>query len=70
MANIANFFDKNIENIEFSEIADMPVRVIAGVSEADAEALEKASNIKTVRDLTENMFVAVAQAVVALAGTY
>ena len=67
MADIAIHFDKAFEGKEFAELAEAPVDVIAGLSAADAEALKKALNIKTIRDLAENKFVRVAQAVVALA---
>ncbi|RYX81207.1 hypothetical protein EON83_25135 [bacterium] len=66
MADITKFFDKAYEQKEFSELADAPVESISGVSEADAAALKAAFNIKTVRDLAENKYVKIAQAVVAL----
>ena len=40
---------------------------LAGISAADAVALKQALNIVTIRDLAENKFVRVAQAVTALA---
>ncbi len=52
---------------EFVALADAPVDALAGMSAADAEALKKALNITTIRDLAENKFVRVAQAVIALA---
>ncbi len=66
MADITKFFDKQYEQKEFSELADAPVDSIAGVSASDAEALKSAFNIKTVRDLADNKYVKIAQAVVAL----
>lgn len=66
MADISKFFDKAYEGKEFSELADAPVASISGVSDADADALQKAFNIKTVRDLAENKYVKIAQAVVGL----
>lgn len=69
MADITKFFDKEYEQKEFAELADAPVDAIAGVSQADAEALRQALNIRTIRDLAENKFVLVAQAVVALSRT-
>lgn len=66
MADISPFFDKALEQKEFSELADAPVSAIQGLSAGDAEALKKALGIETVRDLAENKFVAIAQAVVAL----
>ncbi len=44
-------------------MADAPVTAIEGLSEGDAEKLQQAFNIKTVRDLAESKFVRVAQAV-------
>lgn len=67
MANIAIHFDKAYESQEFADLAEAPVDAIAGISAADAEALKKILNIKTVRDLAENKYVRVAQAVIGLA---
>ena len=47
-------------------MADAPVTAIEGLSEGDAEKLQQAFNVETVRDLAENKFVRVAQAVVSL----
>ncbi len=69
MADVTKFFDKEYEQKEFSELADAPVEAIAGLSAADAEALTKALNIKTIRDLAENKYVLIAQAVIGLSKT-
>ena len=69
MADVSQFFDKDYEQKEFSELADAPVEAIQGLSEGDAEKLKEAFNVKTVRDLAENKFVRIAQAVVALSGS-
>ncbi len=69
MADIAQFFDKDYEQKEFKELAEAPVDAIQGLSEGDAEKLQEAFNVKSVRDLAENKFVRIAQAVVALAGS-
>jgi hypothetical protein len=69
MADITKFFDKDYEQKDFSELADAPVEAIAGLSQADAAALTQALNIKTIRDLAENKYVPIAQAVVALSAT-
>ncbi|RYE66531.1 MAG: hypothetical protein EOO81_11395 [Oxalobacteraceae bacterium] len=66
MADITKFFDKQYEQKEFSELADAPVESISGVSASDAAALKSAFNITTVRDLADNKYVKIAQAVVAL----
>jgi hypothetical protein len=67
MADLNSLFDKAFAGQDASALADAPVDALAGVSEADAVALKKALNIKTVRELAENKFVLVAQAVTALA---
>lgn len=67
MADVSIHFDKAFEALEFTALADAPVDALAGISAADAVALKKALNIATIRDLAENKFVRVAQAVIALA---
>ena len=69
MADVTKFFDKQYEQQEFSALADAPVEAISGLSQGDADALKQALGIKTIRDLAENKFVLVAQAVVALSRT-
>ena len=68
MANISQFLDKQYEQQELAELADAPVEAIQGLSAGDAEALKKAFNVKTIRDLATNKFVLVAQGIVALSG--
>jgi hypothetical protein len=50
----------------FAALADAPVTAV-GLSSSDAEALEQALDVKTVRDLADNKYVRRAQAVVHLA---
>jgi antitoxin component HigA of HigAB toxin-antitoxin module len=69
MADVTQFFDKAYEQKEFNELADAPVDAIQELSQGDAEKLQQAFNVKTVRDLAENKFVRIAQAVVALSGS-
>ena len=69
MADISQHVDKAYEKKEFDELAESPVDALEGLSKADAEALHKALNIKTIRDLAENKFVLCAQAIVNLART-
>lgn len=69
MADISKHLDKAYENKEFDELAEAPVDALEGLSKADAEALHKALNIKTIRDLADNKFVLRAQAIVNLART-
>lgn len=69
MADISQHVDKAYEKKEFDELAESPVDALEGLSKADAEALHKALNIKTIRDLAENRFVLRAQAIVNFART-
>jgi len=48
-------------------LADEPVSAIQGVSEGDAELLKAAFNIKTIKDLATNKYVAVAENTLGLA---
>ena len=67
MADMSRHLDKAYEQKEFDELADSPVDALEGVSKADADALQKAFNIKTIRDLGENKFFLRAQAIANLA---
>ncbi len=69
MADITRFFDKAYEQRDFSDLADAPIEAISGLSQGDADALKRAFNIRTIRDLAENKFVLVAQAVMALSAS-
>jgi hypothetical protein len=51
---------------KFGALADAPVTAL-GLSSSDADALEQALDVKTVRDLADNKFVRRAQAIVNLA---
>ena len=46
-----------------AELVNAPVSALAGVSDADAEALKKAFNIKTIGDLATNKFIRAATAI-------
>lgn len=67
MADITKFVDRDYEGMDFRELADAPVAAIRGLSEDDARALKDAFGVDTIRELAENKFVRIAQAVVALA---
>jgi hypothetical protein len=67
--NLNKALDKAYEGKSLQELAAAPVAALAGVSEADAEALQKAFGVKTIRDLAELKFVRWAQGIVALADT-
>jgi hypothetical protein len=69
MADIGKIMDKAYEDKSFDELADAPIEALEGLSAGDAEALKKALNIKTVRDLATNKFVLRAQAIGNLAAT-
>jgi hypothetical protein len=51
---------------KFAALADASVTAL-GLSSSDADALEQALDVKTVRDLADNKFVRRAQAIVNLA---
>jgi hypothetical protein len=69
VADVSQFFDKKYEQQEFDDLAEAPVDAIQGLSQSDADSLKQALGIDTVRDLAENKFVRIAQAVVALSGS-
>lgn len=66
-AELAKALDKAYENKSLTELLDAPVASLAGVSEGDAEKLQAAFGIKTVRDLGENKYFHLAQSLVQLA---
>jgi hypothetical protein len=51
---------------KFAALVDAPVAAL-GLSSSDADALEQALDVKTVRDLADNKYVRRAQAIVKLA---
>ncbi|GAB3655817.1 hypothetical protein GCM10027596_09250 [Nocardioides korecus] len=67
MGDISDKFDKAWETKSISELADAPVAALEGVSDSDAEHLQSAFGIKTVRDLGTNKYFLWAQAVSKLA---
>lgn len=69
MADITHLVDKAFEGKDFHELADAPVDALEGVSAGDADLLQKAFNIKTVRDLATNKYFLRAQAIIALERT-
>ncbi|WP_127503036.1 hypothetical protein [Actinoplanes solisilvae] len=64
--NLDAALDKTYESSSLADLANAPVSALAGVSEADAEALRSAFNIKTIADLADHKFVRTAQAIVTL----
>ena len=69
MADIARIVDRAHEQKDFSELADLPIDALQGVSAADAEAIQKAFGVKTIRQLAEHKFIRWAQAITLLAGS-
>ncbi|MBU6228582.1 MAG: hypothetical protein KGQ93_02670 [Cyanobacteria bacterium REEB459] len=67
--NINKALMKEWEGKSLKELADAPVAVIAGVTEADADHLRAAFGVNTVRDLATLKYVLWAQAIVTLADT-
>ena len=63
--DLAKTLDKAYEDTSLKDILDAPW-ALPGVTEEDAAALEKAFNIKTIRQLGSNRFFAVAAALVRL----
>lgn len=68
MADITKFVDKAHEEKDFAEIAELPIDALQGVSKGDAEKIQQAFNVRTVRQLAEHKFVRAAQAITMLAG--
>jgi hypothetical protein len=68
MADISKFLDKAHEQKDFAEIAELPIDALQGVSAGDAEAIQKAFGVKTIRQLAEHKFIKAAQAITLLAG--
>lgn len=68
MADITKYIDKAHEQKDFAELAGLSISVLQGVSAGDAEALQKAFGVKTIRDLATNKYILVAQAITGLAG--
>jgi hypothetical protein len=64
--NLAKSLDKDYEDKSLKEILDASPAALAGVTDNDAELLQKAFNIKTVRQFGENKYFAVAAALAAL----
>ncbi len=66
-ADLANMLDKQYEESDLQELISAPVSAIAGISDGDADLLQKAFNIKTVGDLGRNKYFRAAQALSELA---
>jgi hypothetical protein len=64
--DLAKALDKAYEDKSLKEILDASPAALAGVTDADAEHLAAAFNIKTVRQLGENKYFGVAAALTAV----
>jgi hypothetical protein len=62
-----SILDQEFNSKDFIELSEKPVHAIKGISEEDAERLQKAFNIKTIMDLAQNKYVSIAQTTVSLA---
>jgi len=67
LSGINSKFDKEYIDKGIEELAKAPVEALKGLSEADAQKLKEALNIKTVKDLGTNKFFLWAHAVSKLA---
>ncbi|WP_433241520.1 hypothetical protein ACQPYK_36370 [Streptosporangium sp. CA-135522] len=65
-ANLDKLLDKAYEKYDLDALPKAPVNALAGVSDADAESLAKAFNIKTIGDLGRNKYFRAAVAIVNL----
>ena len=61
-----DLLDKEYE-AKIVSLADEPVSAIQGISKGDAELLMAAFNIKTIRDLASNKYIALAETTLSLA---
>jgi len=66
-ADLAKLLDKQYEGSDLHDLIDAPVSAIAGVSDGDADLLQKAFSIKTVGDLGRNKYFRTAHALSVLA---
>ncbi|MBQ0926246.1 hypothetical protein [Saccharopolyspora endophytica] len=67
MGDLASKLDKAYEGKSVADLADAPVAALQGVSDSDAEHLNSAFGIKTVRDLGTNKYFLWAQSIAKLA---
>ncbi|GGC98976.1 hypothetical protein GCM10011512_27350 [Tersicoccus solisilvae] len=64
--NLAKLLDRAYEDSSLEEVLDAPVSALAGVTDAKAEKLAEALNVKTIGDLGGNKYVAAAVALAQL----
>jgi hypothetical protein len=66
-ANLDALLDKDAQNKSLADLLAAPVSALKGVSDGDAELLQKAFNVKTIGDLGKNKFFRAAQLLAQLA---
>jgi hypothetical protein len=66
-ASLNKLLDKAYENTDLKQLRDAPVAALAGVSDSDADLLQKAFGIKTIGDLGRNKYFLDAEAITRLA---
>lgn len=66
--DLTKALDRAYENSSLEEILAAPPSALAGLTEADDEALKANLGIKTIRDLGANKYFAIAGVLVALSG--
>ena len=66
-ANLDALLDKEFQDKSLADVLAAPVSALKGVSDSDAELLQKAFNVKTVGDLGKNKFFRAAQLLAQLA---
>jgi hypothetical protein len=66
-ANLDNVLDPEYASSTVTDLVNAPVSALSGVSDADAQGLELAFNIRTVGDLANNQFIRAALAIVEMA---
>jgi hypothetical protein len=66
-ANLDKLLDKKFEDLDLHALPNAPVDALAGVSKADAEALAKAFDVKTIGDLGRNPYIKAAVSITSLA---
>jgi hypothetical protein len=67
--NINHALMKDSEGKSLKELVNAPVAMLAGVTDSDAEHLNAAFGVKTIKDLASLKYVLWAQAIVTLAET-
>jgi hypothetical protein len=65
--SLSELLDKAVENKPVKEIIQMSPAVLQGMSDADAEALQRALGVKTIEQLANHKLVLMAQALVTVA---